>query len=68
MVVSDAVELDVPALSDLSISLFFPETTQATTSHALARQTSYVSSETGNSTASAKFPVARTIHSVVKGH
>jgi hypothetical protein len=33
MVVSDPVELDVPALSDLTISLFLPKTTEATTLH-----------------------------------
>src|ERR1700674_1763270 len=60
MVVSDAVELDVPALSDLAISLFLPKTTEATTSHILAMQTSYVSS--GDSTAEVTFPVAETIH------
>jgi lysophospholipase L1-like esterase len=63
MVVSDPVELDVPALSDLAISLFLPKTTQATTLHILAMQTSYVSSDTGDSTADVKFPVAKTIHS-----
>lgn len=61
IVVSDPVELDVPALSDLAISLFFPKTTVATTSHLLALQTSYVSPDTGDSTADVKFPVARTI-------
>jgi hypothetical protein len=45
MVVSDPVDLDVPALS------------------VLALQTSYVSPDTGNSTAEVKFPVAKTIHS-----
>jgi len=63
MVVSDPVELDVPALSDLAISLFLPKTTEATTLHILAMQTSYVSSNTGDSTADVKFPVAKTIHS-----
>lgn len=63
MVVSDPVDLDVPALSDLSISLFLPNATEATTTHILAKQTSYVSPETGNSTAAVKFPVAKTIHS-----
>jgi len=60
MVVSDPVDLDVSALSDLAISLFFPETTEATTSHSLALQTNYVSAETGDSTAAVKFPVVRT--------
>lgn len=63
MAVSDPVELDAPALSDLAISLFLPEGTEARTSHSLAKQTSYVSPETGDSTAVAKFPVAKAIHS-----
>jgi lysophospholipase L1-like esterase len=63
MVVSDPIELDVPALSDLAISLFFPETTVATTSHIVAKQTNYISTETGDSTATVKFPVARKIRS-----
>jgi lysophospholipase L1-like esterase len=63
MVVSDPVELDVPALSDLAISLFLPKPTVVTTTHILALQTSYVSPETGDSTADVKFPVAKTINS-----
>lgn len=59
--VSDPVELDVPALSDLAISLFFPESAELTTSHILAKQTNYVSAETGDATAQTKFPVAQTI-------
>jgi len=61
LVVSDPVELDVPALADLTISLFLPETTEATTSHVLALQTNYVSTETGDSSGAVKFPVAKTI-------
>lgn len=63
MVVSDPADLDVPALSDLAISLFFPETAALTTSHILALQTNYVSAETGDASAQAKFPVAKTIAS-----
>jgi lysophospholipase L1-like esterase len=63
MVVSDPVELEVPALSDLAISLFLPQRTEAKTSHSMAKQTSYVSPETGDSTAAVKFPVAKAIHS-----
>jgi len=59
--VSDPVELDVPALSDLAISLFLPQPTEAKTVHSLAKQTSYLSSETGDATAAAKFPVAKPI-------
>lgn len=62
-VLSDAVDLNVPALSDLAISLFFPETTAATTCHLLALQTSYASAETGDFTAAVQFPVAKTIDS-----
>jgi len=61
MVVSDPVELDVPALSDLAISLFLPKPTEATTSHILAKQTSYVSAENGDSTAEVKFPIAKKV-------
>ena len=63
MVVTDPVALDVPPLSDLAISLFFPQRTEAKTSHSLAMQTSYVSPETGDSTPAVKFPVAKTIRS-----
>jgi len=63
MVVSDPIGLDVPALSDLAISLFLPQSTEAKTSHSMAKQTSYVSPETGDSTATVKFPVAKAIHS-----
>ena len=60
--VSDPVDLEVPALSDLAISIFLPQPTDATTSHLLALQTSYVSTA-GDFTGSAKFPVAKTIDS-----
>jgi lysophospholipase L1-like esterase len=63
MEVSDPVEMDVPGLSDLAVSLFLSERTEARTSHILAKQTSYVSLETGDSTAAVKFPVAKAIHS-----
>ena len=63
MMVSDPADLDIAALSDLAISLFFPETAPLTTSHILAKQTNYVSAETGDLTAQAKFPVAKTITS-----
>lgn len=50
MAVSDPVDLEVPALSDLAVSLFLPESTRAATTHTLAKQTNYVSPETGDST------------------
>lgn len=62
MVVSDPVELDVPRLSDLAVSLFLPEATEIKTLHILAMQTSYVSAA-GDSTSAVKFPVAKKIDS-----
>ena len=61
MVVSDPVALEVPALSDLAVSLFLPESTEVKTLHVLALQTSYVS-QIGDATANAKFPEAEKIH------
>jgi lysophospholipase L1-like esterase len=63
MAVSDPVELDAAALSDLAISLFLPEAAEAATTHILAVQTSYVSPETGDSTATVNFPSAKKISS-----
>ena len=60
-IVSDPVELEVPALSDLAISLFLPQTTKATTMHVLAMQTNYISSEAGDSTAMANFQIGKTM-------
>lgn len=61
LAVSDPVNLEVPALSDLAISLFFPENASLTTLHLLALQTNYLS-ETGDATAQTKFPVAQSIN------
>jgi lysophospholipase L1-like esterase len=62
-IVSDPVQLAVPALSDLAISLYLPDETPATTSHLLALQKNYVSPGTGDSTALEKFVVEKTISS-----
>jgi len=43
LVVSDPVSLDVPALANLAVSLYFPGSVTATTEHSLAVQTTYVS-------------------------
>jgi lysophospholipase L1-like esterase len=59
-VTSDAAALDVAALSDLAVSLYLPRATPASTSHALAQQTSYVS-EPGEHTAAASLPVRATL-------
>ena len=58
---SDPVDLDVPPLSDLAVSLFFPKSATAATLHVLAQQTNYVSAPAGDSSAAAKFPVDKTI-------
>jgi lysophospholipase L1-like esterase len=60
MVASDPVHLRVPALTDLSVSLYLPKDVTATTVHILAQQTSYVS-RPGDATAATHFPVARRI-------
>jgi lysophospholipase L1-like esterase len=52
------VRVAITPLSDLSVSLYLPKATSATTLHILAQQTSYVS-QPGNAVADAHFPVAR---------
>jgi lysophospholipase L1-like esterase len=59
---SDPVELNVPALSDLAISLYLPESTAATTIHNMGSQTSFVSLP-GNFTGAPSLPLANTIQS-----
>jgi lysophospholipase L1-like esterase len=61
-VLSDPVDLDVPALSDLAVSLYLPGTVQATTIHGSAFQTNYVSLA-GDFTGAATLPTQRTITS-----
>jgi lysophospholipase L1-like esterase len=57
---SDAVDLEVPALSDLAISMYLPQASPASTSHALALQTGYVSTA-GNHAAAPDLSVGRKI-------
>ena len=61
--ISDGVDIDIPALSDVAISVFLPEETKVLTSHILAKQTNYVSPATGDSTAAATFSVEKKIGS-----
>jgi lysophospholipase L1-like esterase len=61
IVFSDPVDLDVPALVDLAVSIFVPGSTGPATWHFEALQTSYVSPP-GDFTASAVMPVDRTTH------
>lgn len=57
---SDPVELNLPPLAHVAVSLYLPGAVQATTVHSQARQTGYVS-PSGDHTASASLPVQRTI-------
>lgn len=57
VVISDPLAFDVPALSNLSVSLYLPEASGFLTAHALSNQTNYIS-EPGNHVASANLPVA----------
>jgi lysophospholipase L1-like esterase len=56
LVLSDPVALDVPALSDLAVSIYLPEPASADTNHALALQTSYIAA--GDLTGAAALPGA----------
>jgi lysophospholipase L1-like esterase len=59
MVISDPVDLEVPPLADLAVSIFVPQATGPATWHFLALQTSYVS-PAGDFTASDVMPIAST--------
>jgi len=59
-VVSDAVDLAVPAQADIAVSLYLSGSTQVTTLHNLALQTGYVSPG-GDYTSTVSMPVSRTI-------
>jgi lysophospholipase L1-like esterase len=59
LVVSDPVELNVPDLSDLAVSIFVPENTGPATWHFESRQTSFISPP-GDFTASILMPVSST--------
>ena len=54
-VLSDPVDLAVPALSELAVSLFFPEDTGPSTQHGLGMQTAYLT-ESEDATARVSFP------------
>ncbi|GGX80070.1 SGNH/GDSL hydrolase family protein [Massilia dura] len=61
-VLSDPVDLAVPAQADLAVSLYLPGEAKAATIHGNAFQTSYVS-QPGNFAGAATFPTQRTITS-----
>lgn len=58
-VLSDPVDLEAPALSNLAISIHLPKPTVASTFHSLGVQTTYVSSQ-GDFTAAGTLPTATT--------
>jgi len=60
LIVSDAVALEVPPLSDLAVSMYLPAATPETTTHVTALQTNYVS-RPGDHTASGAFETARVL-------
>jgi len=62
-VTSDPVDLDVPALSELAVSLHAIGRARAGTTHALAQQTGYVARVRGDVTAAVRWPGGRTIDS-----
>ena len=57
LVVSDPVNLDVDALSDLAVSIYLPQPSAATTMHLLALQTSYIAA--GNASADVRSRTGR---------
>ena len=60
--ISDAVDLEVPALSRLAINLYFPENTGPCTCHAFGAQEAWVS-DTGDLTSAATFPPKQVLQS-----
>src|SRR3954462_14862462 len=57
--VSDPVDIDVPAVGDVAVSLYLPTETGPPTAHATALHTTYVSTE-GDFTTQSEFPLAGT--------
>jgi lysophospholipase L1-like esterase len=57
--VSDPVDIDVPAVGDLAVSLYLPTETGPPTAHATALHTTYISTE-GDFTGQSEFPLAGT--------
>ena len=56
---SDPVDLDVPDLEELAVSIYLPEPTDGTTVHSLGVQTTYISTP-GNFTGATDFPAMDT--------
>lgn len=62
IVTSDPIPFTVPALGDLTVSLFLPDSARTTTRHALGVQSTYVS-KAGDQTASSTFAADTTLRS-----
>lgn len=62
VVVSDPVAFNVPALTNLTISLFLPDSARTSTRHALAVATTYIA-RNGNQLANANFKADTTMRS-----
>ncbi len=60
--VSDPVDLEVPALADVAVSLYLPENTGSPTVHAMGLRTAYVS-ESGDHTAALEIDDGGTMNS-----
>jgi lysophospholipase L1-like esterase len=60
---SDPVDIDVPALGDLAVSIFLPKATAAKTLHALGVSTTYISTA-GDHSADVVMPTATTANSL----
>lgn len=61
LAVSDAIDLVVPAQSDLAVSIYLPQATGPATYHQTSSQTNYVTS--GNASANATLPGAQQVGS-----
>jgi lysophospholipase L1-like esterase len=59
LVLSDPVELDVPSLTDVSVSIYLPNGSPPATQYPGSRKTTYVA--TGDATFDAVFPTASTL-------
>jgi lysophospholipase L1-like esterase len=58
LVLSDPVDLEIPALADVAVSLYFPNISTAHTSHIVADLTSFIAKSNGNFTEAVDLPGA----------
>jgi lysophospholipase L1-like esterase len=62
-VTSDPVNLEVSRSTDLTVSLYFPHDTRATTSHLLAMQSGYIAADRGDRSGMSHLKIGKTIDS-----